>query len=519
VLGFALATPGLETELRATPVLVGGVPSLPGLWTAPGVIGPTPTLADAAEGFGALVAAADPDGPVRRVPLLVLTGTTLRPGLALELVRVATGAAALILPGDHTIHVGPLSTPTGEDAALRLTRLDPRGWSRRTISAAAVLSDPVAATELNGRIVLIGASAPEAGGLRVTPASAVTPSVQIQATAVTALLAGDVAVRPWWLDTAEFFSAAWLGALALLAAARYRPATAAALVVVLALMWSGAAAAAALAAGLLVDPAGPAALMLATFAVAALARFARDEWRARRLRASFEQHLAPEVVRRIAADPARLRLAGELREITALFTDIEGFTAMTERARPADLVALLDTYFDATTPVITEHGGMIDKIVGDAIHAIFNAPLELPDHPARAVDCALALLAASETVRQSPLGQRLALGRTRIGIETGSAIVGDVGGARKLDYTAHGNAVNAAARLEAANKDLGSSICIGPGTAARIDATRLRPIGRITLRGRSEPVDVFTPTALSCRTDARPEGVLPGPTRQTRMPH
>jgi adenylate cyclase len=247
---------------------------------------------------------------------------------------------------------------------------------------------------------------------------------------------------------------------------------------------------------LLLDPAGPAVVTLLTFGVAALARFAQDEWRARLLRASFEQHLAPDVVRRIAADPGRLRLEGELRDITALFTDIEGFTAMTERVGPADLIALLDAYFDAMTDVITRHGGMIDKIVGDAVVAIFNAPFDLPEHPARAVACALALLEASEAVRRSPLGMRLVLGRTRIGIETGPAIVGDVGGARKLDYTAHGNAMNAAARLEAANKELGSSICIGPGTAARVDAASLRKIGRLTLRGRSEPVDVFTPVAL-----------------------
>jgi adenylate cyclase len=140
---------------------------------------------------------------------------------------------------------------------------------------------------------------------------------------------------------------------------------------------------------------------------------------------------------------------------------------------------------------------MIDKIVGDSIHAIYNAPFELADHPNRAVKTALALLAASEEIRQSPLGQRLQLGRTRIGIETGPAIVGDVGGSRKLDYTAHGNAVNAAARLEAANKELGSSICIGPGTAARIHPGVLRKIGTLTPRGQSQAIDVYTPVSLS----------------------
>ena len=280
-------------------------------------------------------------------------------------------------------------------------------------------------------------------------------------------------------------------------AARLRPASAALLALLVCLAWTAAAAAAVPGLGVLLDPAGPPIVAIVTFALAAIARFARDEWRARLLRLSFEQHLAPEVVRRIAADPTALRLRGEMREITALFTDIEGFTSMTERAEPADLVALLDAYFDVATSIITDRGGMIDKIVGDAIHAIFNAPFALEDHPQQAVASALALLEATEQVRCSPLGQRLQLGRTRVGIETGPAIVGDVGGSRKLDYTAHGNAINAAARLEAANKDLGSAICIGPGTAARLDPAMLRPIGTLTLRGQSGEITVYTPAAIT----------------------
>jgi adenylate cyclase len=359
-----------------------------------------------------------------------------------------------------------------------------------------VLEDAASRASLTGQIVLIGGSAPELGGLRVTPASPATPTVRIQAAAVEAMLSGAVFVRPGWAKWMEPLAALGLGGICVLLAMILRPATATLLAVVLCLTWSGSAFAAAPGLSLLLDPAGPAILAAGAFAATALARFARDEWRARLLRLSVEQHLAPEVVRRIAADPAALRLHGQMREITALFTDIEGFTSTTERAEPAELVALLDAYFDATTRIVTDHGGMIDKIVGDSIHAIYNAPFELPDHPERAVATALALLRASEVVRRSPLGQRLQLGRTRIGIETGTAIVGDVGGSRKLDYTAHGNAVNAAARLEAANKDLGSSICVGPGTAARMDRAALRQIGMLTPRGQSHAVAVYTPVSL-----------------------
>ena len=227
----------------------------------------------------------------------------------------------------------------------------------------------------------------------------------------------------------------------------------------------------------------------------AAARYADDERRARALRRSFEQYLAPSVVKRIASDPTLLRLQGEMREITALLTDIEGFTAMTERATPADLVALLDEYLDVVTRAVINHGGMVDKIIGDAVHAIFNAPVDLVDHPRHAMECALDIVRLTQAVRTTARGGKLGLGRTRVGIETGPAIVGDVGGSHKLDYTAYGTVVNTAARLEAANKTLNSTILIGPIAAARLDPATIGSIGRIELRGRSAPVEVFTPIA------------------------
>jgi adenylate cyclase len=492
VLGFVLESANSGQDLPVTPIVFRTSIALPGLWRAGGAIGPLQVLSDAAQGLGAIVASADADGPIRRVPLIVLAGNVIRPGLAVEAVRLSRPAGILLVESDGMLVIGDVTLPLGGDAMLRL-------WGRPsapTMSAARLIDEPASRAALAGKIVLIGSSAPEVGGLRVTPASAATPSVQIQASAIDAILSGRVAARPSWTAIAEPGVAVVLGVLCLALAIRLRPAPAALLAVVFCLAWSAAAIAAVPAFAVLLDPAGPSAVAIGAFALTVLLRFVRDEWRARLLRLSFEQHLAPEVVRRIAADPAALRLRGEMREITALFTDIEGFTSMTERADPADLVALLDAYFDAATRIVTDHHGMIDKIVGDAIHAIFNAPFTLEDHPRRAVSSALALLDATEAVRRSPLGQRLQLGRTRIGIETGPAIVGDVGGSRKLDYTAHGNAINAAARLEAANKELDTAICIGPGTAARLDPATIRKIGTISLRGQSGQVSVYTPVDL-----------------------
>lgn len=491
VLGFVLETKKLDNSLPTTPVLSRQPISLPGLWRAPGIGVPATQLVEAASGFGALVMAADTDGPIRRIPLLVATDGVVRPGLAAEAVLIADEGATLLVQPNGTLQIANHAIPLGGDAQLRLPG-PPGDWSDHTVSAMTLLNGPTPHDSFRGKIVLIGSSAPELGGLRESASSLTTPSVWLQAEAVATLLQDRTAFRPDAAMKVESAAALALGSLAILLGLWLVPSLATGLMLLLCVAWIGAALTAIGSFHLLVDPLGPPAVALIGFIVTMLCRFARDEWRARMLRLSFEQHLAPDVVRRIAADPGAIRLRGELREITALFTDVEGFTSMTERAGPTELVALLDTYFEATTRIITDHGGMIDKIVGDAIHAIFNAPFTLEDHPRRAVESALALLTVSEMIRGSPLGQKLQLGRTRIGIETGLAIVGDVGGGRKLDYTAHGDAVNAAARLEAANKAFGSSICIGPGTANHLDPATLQPIGTFVPRGQSHEVTVYT---------------------------
>jgi adenylate cyclase len=166
---------------------------------------------------------------------------------------------------------------------------------------------------------------------------------------------------------------------------------------------------------------------------------------------------------------------------------------MTHRAGPEQLVAELDGYIEGVATIVMGHGGMVDKIVGDAVHAFFNAPVDLPHHAERAVDCAIKIRSWTEEYRSRPSARLIGLGRTRIGIETGEAVVGDIGIRSKLDYTAHGDSINSAARLEAMNKELGSSICIGPTTAGYCDPAALRPLGTVALRGLEAPIPVFEP--------------------------
>ncbi len=490
VQGLALE-PDRPADLPVTaPVLLQGQSDLSGLWEAMGVSGPPQSLAEASAGLGVLSLAGDGDGLIRRVPLFTIAGGRLRPGLALETARVARQASTFVLARGNVLRMGNLTVPFPADATLRLMPPQDALMARRTISAADA-STQASQSMLAGKVVLLGSSAPELGGLRLVSGGQLVPSVQRQASAVAQLLTGVHPHRPLSIDRHEV-AAILLAALIGWAAAFRLPALQAGLVVLLSVAgWLTIAGVSLSNWQVLLDPIAAPATVLGAFALSGLTVAADSRRREAALRRRFEQHLAPELVTRIAQDPSLLKLAGETRDASILFTDVEGFTAMTERSDPATLIRVLDRYLDEMSAIIVAHGGMVEKIVGDGFHGLFNAPLDLPGHADKAVACARAIRTFSEGFAREAEPLALGFGRTRVGIETGPVIVGDVGGGTRLDYTAYGNAMNTAARLEAANKDLGSAICIGPGTAALLsDPGILRPLGAIDVRGRSDRMEV-----------------------------
>jgi adenylate cyclase len=494
VVGVAL-DPQKESKLIASaPILLRDRVELDSLWQAPGLIAPLEKLRDPASGLGVLAMPGDPDGNVRRIPLLAASRAQVVPGLAVELLRVGKDASAFVLSGSEPLlSVGDQKIALGNDAMLRLAPSVPETWSDRTIAAADLMKSRVTGQPLAGKLVLIGSSAPEVGGLRPAHGGMLVPSVQLHAQAVSQILSGAVPLRSAGAQNRELWLAGSLAAAGIALGTLLPPSIGIVFVTIIGLIWIVASFLFYEMGKILIDPLlGPVALASCYFA-AALSAAAQARRRAAAIRRRFEQHLAPAVVRRIVDHPGLLKLEGELRTVTALFTDVEGFTAMSERSEPHRLVRVLDRYFDGLSQIIVDHGGMVDKIIGDAICAIFNAPLDLPDHPKRAFECALALenFASDFRARREPAA--LSFGRTRIGLETGPAIVGDVGGRRKLDYTAHGTTINTAARLEAANKTLGTTICLGSGIAALLPPGKIRPLGTIELRGRSARQAVFSP--------------------------
>ena len=219
----------------------------------------------------------------------------------------------------------------------------------------------------------------------------------------------------------------------------------------------------------------------------------RRQVSAERAHASLSRYFSPNLAERLAGDPSGLELGGVRRDVASLFTDIAGFTALIENLDPVRLADILNDYLCAMTEIVFAHEGTVAKIVGDAIHVLFGAPGDQPDHAARAVACALALDEAAEAFRIRWRDQGFEIGVTRIGVHAGPAIVGNFGGNRFFDYTAYGDTINTAARLETANKHFGTRICVSANVVIRARPFRGRPVGDLVLRGKQEALRAFEP--------------------------
>lgn len=207
------------------------------------------------------------------------------------------------------------------------------------------------------------------------------------------------------------------------------------------------------------------------------------------------RYLPKDVAQEIMRDPAQLSLSGEKRAIVALFTDLEGFTKLSHAISPEMVAFLLNRYLDVMTDVVLRHGGTLDKFVGDAVVAFWGAPIARPDDDERALAAAAAMFEAGERFRAAAPDGVPPIGRTRVGLHRGEAVVGNFGGEGRIQYTALGDAMNTAARLEGANKYLKTTALVSGSVAARLGDTILRPMGRILVSGRSTPIEVFEPAA------------------------
>lgn len=407
-------------------------------------------------------------------------------------------------------------TPPPEPLPLRYRGLAPGAPDDQLLSAFKIYPAHLAAmlptSWLAGRLVLVGADLQEtATDVWKTPFSALLgyrkghlPGVVIHAHAMAQLLQNQpLPVTPPWAVFSLYLVAALLG----VAMTRLDWPVWADMGLVIGLIsgfgvltfwWYGQG-------GGLLPLGGPAlALLIAVSGAHAIAT--RQERRQKRfIQGAFARYLHPDWVKQLVADPNLLRLQGERRELTILFTDVANFTTTSEDLPPATLVWVLSHYLEGMTEIIIAHGGAVNKYLGDGIMVLFGAPVMQEDHARRAVRCALALDQFAEKFRTQatdPDGTPVAFGETRIGVHTGEVTIGNFGSHARLEYTAIGDVANAASRLEGLNKHIGTRIAVSD--AARIHAEqqettdlRFQPIGRIVVKGKSEALQVFHPVAAN----------------------
>jgi adenylate cyclase len=225
----------------------------------------------------------------------------------------------------------------------------------------------------------------------------------------------------------------------------------------------------------------------------------RRQAEAERAHASLSRYFSPQIALRLAAVGDSNGMEVHWREVATIFTDITSFTSLVETAAPEVLGALLNEYVGGMTDVVFAHEGTVAKIIGDAIQILFNAPGEQPDYAARAIACAHDLDVWAEAFRERWKAKGVNFGATRIGVHAGPALVGNFGGSRFFDYTAYGDTINTAARLEAANKFLGTRICVSATVADATENFQGRPVGDLMLRGRSEPLRAYEPLSQATR--------------------
>ncbi len=487
--------PYADRRYKLTPAVEQNGDPRPFLLTYAAVIRNLGVLEQAAAGRGMVTLSSERDGLVRRVPAVLRVGDDLYPTLAVETVRVAmqrphySVISGTTGGGVEGLRIGQLQVPTDINGLvwLRHRAHDPSLY----VSASDIVQNRFDHRAVAGKIVLIGTSAVGLRDLRATPVSAAIPGVEIHAQLVSSILNQDFLTRPNYAIGLETAATLLIGMLVIALVPRASSLTSLPIIVLILSAVAGGSWYLFDAHALLLDPSYAILTSAALFSWLIYGNYSRAEAQKQQVRAAFGQYLAPALVERLVNDPNQLELGGEQREMTFLFTDIAGFTSFAEGMKPTALVAILNSYLDNTCRIVMEHGGTIDKIVGDAIHAIFNAPLDQPDHAQRAVACGLAIDAFGKQFAASMREKGHDFGATRIGINTGSCVVGNFGGSHRFDYTAHGDAINTAARLESVNKHLGTAICVSGSTAERCQELHFRPVGNLYLKGKTVGLEAY----------------------------
>lgn len=471
----------------------------------PNIVGNLPILENAAAGRGLFSINPERDSIVRRIPAIarVEGAPNPYPTLAIEMLRVLSGSSTLIIrsqPGvgiqDIVLQEARIVIPT--DVRGRLYPHFGHHIAARYVSAKDVVSGNFRPDAFADKIVLVGASAAGLRDIRSTPLEASVPGVEVHAQLLESIIDDTLLNRPDWADAAELGALLGVGALVIVGLALVGAKLTLALFLVLAGGLFAASWLLFIHERLLFDAAYPAFTALLLYLTLTYGAYVAEEAQRRQIRGAFGLYLSPEMVERVAANPNALRLGGEMRQMTIMFCDLRGFTTISELFDAAGLTALINRYLTPMTTIIQAEQGTVDKYIGDAIMAFWNAPLDVREHERAACR---ALLGMREGMRQlntdlkaeaEASGGRyvpLAIG---IGLNSGECCVGNMGSMQRLNYSVLGDAVNLAARLEGQSKTYGVDNVIGESTMLGVRDFALLELDLIQVKGKTVPVRVFT---------------------------
>jgi adenylate cyclase len=517
VLGFALSpTPNERRPILKSGVVYAGADPAAILPPFAGAVPPIPVLEGAASGIGSVsLSRNDTSGVVRRVPMLFSDGERTYPSLVVEALRVAQGASSIIVrstgasgekdvgvPALVELKVGELRAPLTRDGEMWL-RYD-RERPERYLSARELLApagdevhDAALRARVEGQIVFVGTSAAGLLDIRATPLGETVPGVSIHAQAAEQILAGNFIARPDWAEGLELVATVAFCLIVIAFLLVLDASLAFAVITAVMLLIVGGAWLIFTDLGLLLEPVVPSLSAGGVFmSVLAVLYFSSDREK-RFIRQAFGQYIVPELIKKLEESPGALKLGGETRRLSIMFLDIRGFTGISEALSADELVTLLNRLFSPLSDAIFREQGTIDKYIGDSIMAFWNAPVEVSDHPLRACRAALAMRTIVDELNAGDAFGFAARGRSDlqvkigVGINTGTACVGNMGSERRFNYSVIGDAVNVAARIEASCKEMGVDILISESVAEAVPHLAVLEAGEVVLRGKSHALKLF----------------------------
>ena len=512
--GLAELNPKFDKTLPVTGVATLGEDAEPFLFAFPGLLRNVTVLEQVAAGRGLFTIRTERDGIIRRVPMMLQAQGVMMPSLSFEMLRLVANSPTILIKSDKagvkSVGVRGFEIPTDRNGQLwvHFARQDPSIY----VSAADVLDGTVPLDKIDHKLVLIGTSAVGLNDIKTTPVSSSMPGVEIHGQVLEAALTKSLLSEPIYGALTEFLGALVLGILVIIFAPRLGPVT---------LVIAGALIAAVLIGTSwffytkyreLIDFTYPLMSTTAIYLTLIFSSFVREQAQRRQIRSAFGQYLSPALVEQLAQAPEKLVLGGEEREMTIMFSDVRGFTTISESFKhdPQGLTKLMNRFLTPLTNAILARKGTIDKYMGDAIMAFWNAPIDDKEHQLNACNAAIDMLekiVELNKIRELEAresGQTFIPLNVGVGLNTGTCVVGNMGSDLRFDYSVLGDSVNLASRLEGQSKEYGFPIIAGSKTALAVkDHFAILELDFIMVKGKKEPEVIY---AVAGREDIAQSG-------------